>query len=185
MSEKKENPASEVNPEEIENLENDEILVEEKDSEEKQVTNKEYEELEEKYSKLEGTYQRLLADYENSKRRNAIEVIDASTKGKVEVFEKIVDIVDNFDRSMQFDIQTEEFKNGITMLHGMFGERLANVGLEEVRHEGTLDPNIHQAISVEEVEDGEDDQILEVLQKGYCVGDKIIRPAMVKVSKKK
>lgn len=144
----------------------------------------EYEKLEEKYNKVENSYQRLLADYENLKRRSANEVLDAKVKGKIEVVEKIIDIVDNFDRSMSFDAGTEEFKEGIQMLHKMFGERLKAIGLEEVRTEGELDPEIHQAIAVDNLEDVEDDIITEVLQKGYVVENKIIRPAMVKVNKK-
>lgn len=151
---------------------------------EKKVSQEEYDKLKEKSDKVEATYQKLLADLQNIKKRNAEEVIDAKNKGKFEVFKEIVDIVDNFDRSMQFDVNTEEFKKGMEMLQKMFKERLALAGLEEVRHEGVLDPSIHQAISVGEEEDFNDNEILQVLQKGYKIEDKIIRPAMVKVNQK-
>lgn len=147
-------------------------------------SSEEYNALEEKYKKIENTYQRLLADYENHKRRTAQEVIDAKNKGKIEVFEQLLDIIDNFERSMQFDIQTEEFKTGIEMVHKMFDQKLKAAGLSEVETTGLLNPSIHQAIMVDEVEDKENDEILDVLQKGYCVEEKIIRPAMVKVNKK-
>ncbi|MFV0289214.1 MAG: nucleotide exchange factor GrpE [Mycoplasmatales bacterium] len=150
----------------------------------KTVSEQEYLQLQEKYKKVETSYQRLLADFENSKRRNAQEVMEAKTKGKIEVFEKLLDIIDNFERSMAFDIQTEEFKTGIEMVHKMFSERLQATGLQEVNTEGILDPNKHQAIMVEEDAKKENDEILEVLQKGYSVEEKVIRPAMVKVNKK-
>lgn len=164
-----------------ENLETKEI---EQEAQDVSINKDQFNKLEEKYNKIEHTYQRLLADYENTKRRNAKEVMEARNKGKIEVIENILDIVDNFERSMQFDAGTEEFKNGMTMLLKMFNERLEAVGLEEVRHEGELDPNIHQAIAVENNEKLDDDIITEVLQKGYRVEDKVVRPAMVKVNKK-
>ncbi len=149
----------------------------------KKINLKEYEELQEKYSKLEGSYQRLLADYENHKRRTSTEILDSKTKGKSEVFEKLLDIIDNFDRSMEFDVQTEEFKKGMEMLHSMFNQRLEVLGLKEVETTGILDPNKHQAVMVDTVEGLEDDEIIEVLQKGYCVEQRVLRPAMVKVNK--
>lgn len=170
--------------EEVEINEEENFKETEEQIEDKMISTKDYHELEEKYKKVETSYQRLLADYENTKRRNAQEVMDAKTKGKIEVFEKLLDIIDNFERSMAFDIQTEEFKTGIEMVHKMFTERLQATGLEEVNTKGTLDPNKHQAIMVEENEDFANDEIIDVLQKGYSVEEKIIRPAMVKVNKK-
>ncbi len=150
----------------------------------KKIDKKDYDELNEKYSKLEGTYQRLLADFENHKRRTSNEILESKSKGKSEVFEKLLDIIDNFDRSMEYDIQTEEFKKGIEMLHSMFNQRLESLGLEEVETTGALDPNKHQAVLVDTVDGLEDDEIIEVLQKGYCVEQRVLRPAMVKVNKK-
>ncbi len=149
----------------------------------KKIDIKEYDKLQEKYSKLEGTYQRMLADFENHKRRTANEILESKSNGKSEVFEKLLDIVDNFDRSMSFDVQTEEFKKGMEMLHSMLNQRLESLGLEEVSSSGILDPNKHQAVMVDTVEGLEDDEIIEVLQKGYCVGQRVLRPAMVKVNK--
>ncbi len=149
----------------------------------KKIDKKEYDELNEKYSKLEGSYQRLLADFENYKRRTSNEILESKTKGKSEVFEKLLDIIDNFDRSMEYDVQTEEFKKGIEMLHSMFNQRLEDLGLEEVETIGILDPNKHQAVMIDTVEGLEDDEIIEVLQKGYCVEQRVLRPAMVKVNK--
>lgn len=160
----------------------EEIMTEEENA--VLISKKDFDELDEKYQKVENSYQRLLADFENYKRRSVKEILDAETSGKVEVLKQIVDIADNFDRSMKFDVQTEEFKKGIEMLHSMFGEKLANVGLEEVEAEGELNPDIHQAIGIDNKDDIEDDHITEVLQKGYMVGEKLIRPAMVKVNKK-
>lgn len=155
-----------------------------KSKKEKKIDIKKFEELEDKYNKLENSYQRILADFENHKRRTSIELLDSKVKGKSEVFEKLLDIVDNFDRSMQFDIQTEEFKKGMEMLHSMLNERLDSLGLKEVDSSGIMDPNKHQAVMVENHDDLEDDQIIEVLQKGYCVEEKVLRPAMVKVNKR-
>ncbi len=163
----------------------DENLNEQEDKQEdSNISNKEYNDLKEKYDKVENSYQRLLADYDNMKRRNAQEVMEAQNKGKIEVFKSMLEIIDNFERSMNYEAQTDEFKEGIQMVHKMFNQRLKDVGLTEVEADGILDPTKHQAVMVEESSEHEDGQILDVLQKGYCVEENIIRPAMVKVNKK-
>ena len=134
--------------------------------------------------KMKDKYTRLLADYDNLKRRSALEGIDAKSKGKVEVFEQILEVLDNLERAMQYDAGTKEFKDGITLVHKQLIERLENVGLEEIETDGQLDANFHQAVVVETVDGYEDDQIIDVMQKGYITNDKLIRPAMVKVNKK-
>lgn len=143
-----------------------------------------YKKLNDDFEKVTNSYQRLLADFENHKRRTAKEMLDEKLKGKEEVLKQILDIVDNFDRALSFDANTDEFKQGIEMVHTMFKERLQVVGLKEVVTEGELDADIHQAIAIDNIDDVEDNHILETLQKGYYVDEKLIRPAMVKVNKK-
>lgn len=142
-------------------------------------------ELQIKYDKVENSYQRLLADFENYKRRTANEILSSSLQGKVDVFKEIIDVIDNFERALQFEVDTKEFKDGIDMIYKILGEKLTKLGLKEIDTDDKMDPNKHQAIAVDNIEDKENDVITEVFQKGYEVEDKIIRPAMVKVNQKK
>lgn len=138
----------------------------------------------EEYDKIKDKYTRMLADYDNLKRRSALEGIESRTKGKIEVFEQLLEVLDNFERALKYEAGTKEFKDGINLVHKQMIERLENLGLEEIEAEGTLDHNFHQAVVTETIEDLMDDEIIEVLQKGYTVSEKLVRPAMVKVNKK-
>ncbi|WOO87159.1 nucleotide exchange factor GrpE [Mollicutes bacterium LVI A0039] len=135
-------------------------------------------------NEFEEKYLRLLADFDNLKRNNAKDVMNAKNNGKIEVFRELVDVLDNFERSMQYDPGTEDYAKGISMVHTQLVDKLAAVGLEKVTSEGEMDANIHQAVMVDSVEDMEDDHIIETLQHGYKLEDRLIRPAMVKVNKK-
>lgn len=135
-------------------------------------------------NEFEQKYLRLLADLDNLKRNNAKDVMNAKNNGKIEVFRELVDVLDNFERSMQYDPSTEDYAKGIEMVHSQLVSKLEAAGLEKVASEGTMDANMHQAVMVDTVEGLEDDEIIETLQHGYKLEDRLIRPAMVKVNKK-
>lgn len=160
----------ELETEEVENDEN--IEVENTESEKSEV------------NEYEQKYLRLLADFDNLKRNNAKEVMNAKNNGKIEVFRELVDVLDNFERSMQYDSSTEDYAKGIELVHNQLQSKLEAVGLERVESSGKMDANVHQAVMVDSVDDLEDDEIIETLQQGYKLEDRLIRPAMVKVNKK-
>ncbi len=132
---------------------------------------------------FEDKYLRLLADYDNLKRRSAIEQLSSKNNGKIIVFKELLDILDNFQRALSYDIASEEFKKGIDIVYKQFNEKLASLGLEKVASSGLMDHNIHQAVMTESNQDFKDDEIIEVMQDGYILEEKLIRPAMVKVNK--
>lgn len=138
----------------------------------------------EEVNEYEQKYLRLLADFDNLKRNNAKEVMNAKNNGKIEVFRELVDVLDNFERSMQYDPSTEDYAKGMEMVHTQLISKLEAVGLEKVESNGIMDANIHQAVIVDTVDDLEDDEIIETLQNGYKLEDRLVRPAMVKVNKK-
>lgn len=135
-------------------------------------------------NEFEQKYLRLLADFENLKRNNAKEVMQAKTNGKIEIFRELVDVLDNFERSMAYDPTTADYAKGIEMVHNQLIQKLEAAGLEKVESEGIMDANVHQAVMVESNDEFEDDEIIEVMQHGYKINDRLIRPAMVKVNKK-
>lgn len=160
--------AVELETDEVETEENIEAEIEEKTE----------------VNEYEQKYLRLLADFDNLKRNNAKEVMNAKNNGKIEVFRELVDVLDNFERSMQYDPSTEDYAKGIQMVHTQLLSKLEALGLEQVEAQGIMDAKIHQAVMVESVDDLADDEIIETLQHGYKLEDRLIRPAMVKVNKK-
>lgn len=95
-------------------------------------------------------------------------------------------VLDSFDKALEDDGSgRQDPKKGLEGLHKQLLQVLQREGLREIKAEGKFDPFLHEALMREEREEAEDGQILEVFQKGYLLGPKTLRPARVKVSKRK
>ncbi len=129
-------------------------------------------------------YLRLLADYDNLRRRSASDILAQNVNAKIEIFKELVEVIDNFERSLSYDAGTDEYKKGIELVHEQLVAKLEKLGLEKISSEGIMNPNFHQAVITDSVSDKEEDEILEEMQKGYVVEERLVRPAMVKVNKK-
>lgn len=168
-----ETPETDANQEEMET----ESVSEGKDEE----ASKEQEEL---MSRLV----RLQADFDNYKKRTVKEKEDIY-KYALEGFSlKILPVLDNLERAIQSldekDIQ-DEYTNGVRMVLNQLLEVMEKEGLAEIICEGaTFDPNLHYGVTTEDSEEHEEDQVMEVFQKGYKFKEKVIRPAMVKICRK-
>lgn len=127
--------------------------------------------------------QRNQADFDNYRRRNASIRADSYEEGKRDSIKQLLPVLDNFDRAMETGGSGDEaWKDGIKLVHKQLMDILAKQGLTEVDASGKFDPNLHEAVMQEKVEGKETGDILMVLQKGYQVGDRIIRHSMVKVA---
>lgn len=129
---------------------------------------------------------RVQAEYENFKKRTQKER-EAERKYKAQdLVNDILPVLDNFERALQVE-KTEETSSlieGISMVHRQLLDALKNNGVEMIETEGKqFDPNLHHAVMQVEDESYESNQIVEELQKGYMLKDRVIRPAMVKVNK--
>ena len=135
--------------------------------------------------KLKNDYARAYADTENLKKRLMAEA-EQTRKYRIQSFAKeILPVIDNLERALASEVHEsdESFKKGIQMTYDMLVNALKNEGVEEIDCLGKpFDPNLEQAILQEKVEDVESGTVIEVLQKGYVLKDRILRPAMVKVS---
>jgi molecular chaperone GrpE len=137
----------------------------------------------------EEIYQRLLrlqAEYDNYKKRSQKEK-EASLKYKSQdLVNELLPVVDNFERALEVEKNdhTKGIIDGITMVYNQFKEALSTAGVKEIETEGKeFDPNLHHAVMQTEEEDTDSNIIVEELQKGYMLKDRVIRPAMVKVNK--
>lgn len=137
------------------------------------------------YEEMETKYLRLAADFQNYKRRCEKERSDIHAYANEKLVTEMLDVIDNFDRAMyQEESGSEGLLIGMNLVYKQLKGVLERVGLEEIEAEGKeFDPNFHNALIMEESEEIETGVIIAVLQKGYMLNKKVIRPALVKVAK--
>ncbi len=158
----------------VENAE-ETVTEEEAVAEEKTVTASEYAELYDKYL-------RNIAEFDNYKKRTQKEKDEIYSIAKADVVTSLLPVIDNFERAEKFskDAGVEE---GMALIKKQFAEFLKKIGVEEIEAEmKPFDPNFHNAVLHEDKEDIPENTVVEVLQKGYILGEKVIRHAMVKVA---
>lgn len=126
-------------------------------------------------------YQRILAEYANYKRRTEQEKEQIGAFTTAALLTRLLPILDNMERAVAAPAG-DDYKTGVDMIMRQLHEELARIGLAEIAEEGVpFDPEIHNAVMREDAEDVEVDTVAQVFQKGYRYGDRVLRPAMVKV----
>lgn len=127
-------------------------------------------------------YLRLMADFQNYKKRVEKEKRDLYSYANEKIMNDLLTVMDNFERALEHDAD-ENFKEGIEMIFKQLSDALEKDGLAEIPALGEeFDPNVHSAVMTEETEDYESGKVSGVMQKGYTLNGKVIRPAMVKVA---
>ena len=143
----------------------------------------EVEKLTNELSEEKNKYLRLMAEYDNFRKRSAKEKLESYADATSKVISDILPVYDNFERALQSESEDENFKKGVEMILNQFTEALTKIGIEVIDPIGQeFDPNIAQAINQVEDENFGENTISQVFQKGYKMGDKIIRYAMVVVA---
>ena len=144
------------------------------------------EELAKKQQELDDTIrllQRNQADFENYRRRNNSVRAESYENGKRDAVSELLPSLDDFDRIVaNADKADEAWVEGVKLVYRKFTDELKKLGLAEIEAEGKFDPNLHNAVLSEAADGVESETILAVLQKGYRMGDKILRHSMVKVA---
>lgn len=170
----------------IEVLENEEVETEaEQETEESTVTNEEVEKLQEEKRQLEERALRLQAEFENFKKRTQREKEAAQKYKAQDLVNDLLPVKDNFDRALDTEVDeaSKGFKEGIEMVYKQLTEALTSHGVEEIATVGEeFDPNLHHAVMQANDENYDSNIVVEELQKGYSLKDRVIRPAMVKVN---
>ncbi len=167
--------------EEIE--ETEEVETEELD--EQALLVKENEALKEEVEKLKNDYFKAYADAENIRKRQQRD-FELSMKYRIQTFaQDILPAIDNLERALAQEVteETASYREGVEMIYDQVLAALKNEGVEPIEALGKeFDPNIHQALQTEEVEDEEKDIVIEEYQKGYMIKDRVLRASLVKVS---
>ena len=139
--------------------------------------------LEESAAADKDKYLRLLAEYDNFRKRSVKERLDASADATAKAALEVISVIDNFERAMAAECSDESYKKGVEMIYGQFTEVIKRLGVEEIEALGKeFDPNLHNAVSQVEDESFGENTVSQVYQKGYKLGDKVIRCAMVVVA---
>ncbi|MBR2397761.1 MAG: nucleotide exchange factor GrpE [Clostridia bacterium] len=149
-------------------------------------SNEKIDELEQKASGKvsDDTYMRLLADFENFKRRNQTAISTAYVDGKVDVIKGFLDVVDNLERAT-LTMTDESDKKGVELIKKQCDELFKKLGVAEIETlNNPFNPNLHNAVmQVEAENESQVDTCVEVFQKGYTLDGKVIRYSVVKVAK--
>lgn len=128
-------------------------------------------------------YKRLAADFQNFKRRTENERHEIAAYANERIVKELLDVMDSFERALDTaKCDDENFRNGVDLIYKQLVTVLTNFGVAEIDTEGEFDPNFHHAVLTEEAEGIEAGKILMVMQKGYTLNSRVVRPAMVKVS---
>ncbi|TQR19271.1 nucleotide exchange factor GrpE [Psychrobacillus vulpis] len=186
MTNQKEEVVEEVEEVELEKLEEQEETTTQEEMIEEVVEVDELTLVQQELEEEKNKSIRLRADFENYKRRVQLDK-EADYKYRAQtVLTDILPVLDNFERALAIQTNSEEaasLAKGVEMVYRSLLDAVAKEGLETIESEGVpFDPNFHQAVMQEKDESKESGIVLQELQKGYKLKDRILRPSMVKVN---
>ena len=128
-------------------------------------------------------YLRLYAEYDNYRKRTSKEKIEAYGDAAAKTIAEILPAIDNFERALDAETDDESYKNGIRMIFNQLQDILKKIGVTEIEAlNQPFDPKIHSAIKQIDDENFGENTVCQVFQKGYRLGDRIIRHSMVAVA---
>jgi molecular chaperone GrpE len=134
-------------------------------------------------------YDRLLrktAEFDNYRRRIERERREQADQAVVDLLRELLQVVDDFDLALMADAgeAAAGYRKGVELIHAKLHDLLAKYGVRPIEAVGAdFDPNLHQAVVQEESPDHREGEVIGELRKGYMIGDRLLRPAMVKVAK--
>lgn len=127
---------------------------------------------------------RTAADFDNYRKRMEREKRELSDHIRADVLKDMLPIVDNFERALAAGTETESFGKGVELIYRQMLDFLKKRGVTPIEALGAdFDPNFHQAVIHETSDAHREGEVMEELQRGYMLGDRLLRPAMVKVAK--
>jgi len=127
---------------------------------------------------------RTQAEFENARRRAAKEQQDFRDFATADAIKSLLPVMDSFERALQVKSDSSDFRGGIELIHKQLQDALAKLGVSAIPAKGKpFDPHYHEAIEMVETSEAADHEVIEELQRGYKLKDRLLRPAMVKVAK--
>ena len=127
---------------------------------------------------------RTAAEFDNYRKRMDRERRDLAEYTAGEAIKDLLPIIDNLERALQAPAQDDPLRKGVELIHKQMLEILRRRGVTPIEALGAdFDPNVHEAVTHEESDQHREGEVMEELQRGYKVGERLLRPAMVKVAK--
>jgi molecular chaperone GrpE len=152
--------------------------------EEEQVEVEEQAASEEAQPANDEAYLRLAADFDNFRKRSARERAELVERATERLVKELLPVLDDLERALEAAEQHEEAKleEGVRLVHRALADALRREGLVEIETDGVFDPHVHEALLAQPAENAESGAVVQVLQKGYRLGDRVLRPARVIVA---
>ncbi len=181
---------SNIDEKEVPVSEQEEILAEQADEAAENAAEQatppelsEVEQLKAELANMNENYLRQVAEFDNFRKRTAKEKQDTYSYALMKCITEFLPIMDNFERALACETQDTEYKKGVEMIYTQLTEMLKKLGVSEIEAEGKpFDPALHNAVSQKEDDSFGENIVCQVFQKGYQLGDKVIRHAMVVVA---
>ena len=162
--------------EELEEKKHSEQEKEEKQNHKDMVSKQDYDELDDRYK-------RILAEFENYKKRNAKEREGLYNSILSDIIEVLLPIVDNLENAVKVETSDESYKQGVELVLKQFKDVLTSKGVEEIKSLGeTFDPELHEAVSSVQDDSKGEKEVVQEYRKGYKIGSRVIRHSMVVVA---
>lgn len=128
---------------------------------------------------------RIQAEFENFRKRSVRQQEEFREYAVADAIKSLLPILDSLDRALKTKaVSLDDFRSGIELIDKQFHDALAKLGVEPLEAEGqAFDPNFHQAVQMVDTDDVEDNHVIDELQRGYKLKDRLLRPAMVRVAR--
>ena len=127
---------------------------------------------------------RAQAEFENARRRASKEQQEFREYAAADAIKSLLPVLDSFERALQVKSDPGDFRSGVELIYKQLQDALAKLGVRAIPAKGEqFDPRVHEAIEMVETSDAPDHEVLDELQRGYKIKDRLLRPAMVKVAK--
>lgn len=167
----------------IEQTASDESIPSDEEISEYNDTASKIDEIESALEETKDKYLRLMAEYDNYRKRTAKEKTETYNNAVSDSITEILPVIDTFEMALKTECSDESFKTGVEKIYNMFRKSLEKLGVTEIEALGKeFDPNLHNAIKQVEETDYAENYVCEVFQKGYRLGKKVIRHSMVAVA---
>ncbi len=154
----------------------------EKSETEKGGISEELKKKDDEIASLKDQLMRNMAEYDNYRKRTSRERIELEPEISAKIVTEFLTVADSLERALAVECADENFKKGVQMIYDSFMETLNKLGVEQIPTEGDFDPSVHQAVQqVPAAEGQESGQIASTFQKGYKIGNRVLRFAMVAV----
>ena len=143
-------------------------------------------ELRREKDELQDRLLRTAAEFDNYRKRIDRERRDQADSAKADAIEELLPIIDNLERALQAPVGTdgEGYRKGVELVHQQMMELLRRRGVKPIQSVGAdFDPRVHEAVVHEASADHREGEVMEELRRGYMLGERLLRPAMVKVAK--